>query len=95
MPDTKAEVKPTDVGSAETQPGQTEVVAGTVEHQQVLNAYPNATSYAGDVNVVVPPEEPPPEPPPPDTLSGASSGYAQSSTKHDTKAPTTKSSREA
>jgi hypothetical protein len=94
MPDTKAEVKPTDVGGAPTAPGQTEVVAGTVEHQQVLNAYPNATSYAGDVNVVLPPEEePPPDPPPPETLSGAA--YGQSSTKHDTKAPTTKSSREA
>jgi hypothetical protein len=95
MPDTKAEVKTTDVGSAETQPGQTEVQAGSVEHQQVLSSFPNATSYGPDVNVVVPPEEPPPDPPPPDTLSGAASGYAQSSTKHDTKAPTTKSSREA
>ena len=93
---------PKDVGGEETQPGQTEVVAGTVEHQQVLKAYPNATSYAGDVNVVLPPEE---EPPPPETLSGAmgsntlSHTEGQRDTKHDarqdTKTSPNKSSREA
>jgi len=56
-----------DVGEEETQPGQKEVVAGTVEHEQLLKSFHNATSYAPNVNVVVPepePEEPPPEPPP-------------------------------
>ena len=48
-------------GEEETKPGQTEVEAGSVEHQQVLKAYPNATSYGPDVNVVLPPEPPPPE----------------------------------
>ena len=51
---------PPDVGEAETLPGQTEVVAGTPEHDRVLTSYPNATSYGPDVNVVLPPEEPPP-----------------------------------
>ena len=51
---------PEDVGDAETLPGQTEVVAGTPEHDRVLTSYPNATSYGPDVNVVLPPEEPPP-----------------------------------
>lgn len=94
---------PKDVGGEETQPGQTEVVAGTVEHQQVLNAYPNATSYAGDVNVVLPPVE---EPSPPETLSGAMSGgsvggaasVTGGSAHHDTRADTksgSRSSREA
>ena len=46
-------------GYDETQPGQTEIVAGTPEHQRLLNAYPNATSYSEDTNVVVP--EPPAE----------------------------------
>lgn len=62
---------PKNVGEAETQPGQVEVVAGTVEHVQVLQSYPNASSYGPDVNVVLPPVEPPPPPPdPPETLSG-------------------------
>jgi hypothetical protein len=59
------EAEPQLEGYDETQPGQTEIVAGSVEHQQVLNAYPNATSYASDVNVIVAPEpeveQPPPE----------------------------------
>ena len=55
-----------DAGYDETQPGQTEVVAGTVEHQQLLNSYHNATSYGPDHNVVVPADEPPPDPPPED-----------------------------
>lgn len=80
------EAEPQLEGYDETQPGQTEVVAGSVEHQQVLKAYPNATSYAGDVNVVLPPEEEPPPPDPPSTLSDAlSGGTYQSDTKHDTK----------
>jgi hypothetical protein len=54
-----------DVGYDETQSHQEEVVAGTVEHERLLNTYPNATSYAGDVNVVVPEPPPPEEPPPP------------------------------
>lgn len=41
-------------GYDETKPGQTEIVAGTPEHQRLLNAYPNATSYSEDTNVVVP-----------------------------------------
>jgi hypothetical protein len=49
-------------GEEETKPGQTEVEAGSVEHQQVLKAFPNATSYGPDVNVVLPPEPPPPPP---------------------------------
>jgi hypothetical protein len=54
-----------DAGYEDTLPGQVEVVAGTVEHVQVLNSFANATSYGPDVNVVVPaPEEPPVEPPP-------------------------------
>jgi len=54
---------PEDVGTAETQPGQTEVVAGTPEHEALLKANPNASSYAPEVNVVLPPEpEPEPEP---------------------------------
>lgn len=50
------DVAPKDVGGAPTAPGQTEVVAGTVEHQQLLKSFPNATSYAPDVNVILPPE---------------------------------------
>lgn len=55
-------------GDDETLPGQHEVEAGSVEHQQLLKSYPNATSYAPDVNVVSTPqtrgeveEEAPPE----------------------------------
>ena len=59
-----------DVGYDETLPGQVEVVAGSVEHTQLLNSYRNATSYGPEHNVVVPepevPEEPPPEEPPPE-----------------------------
>jgi hypothetical protein len=59
-----------DAGYDETLPGQVEVVAGSVEHTQLLNAYRNATSYGPEHNVVVPepevPEEPPPEEPPPE-----------------------------
>ena len=57
-----------DAGYEDTLPGQVEVVAGTVEHEKVLNTYHNATSYGPDVNVVVPApeEEPPPDPPPED-----------------------------
>jgi hypothetical protein len=64
----QAAVEFQDVGYEETQPHQEEIVAGTVEHVQLLNAFPNATSYAGDVNVVVPEpvEEPPPVEPPPE-----------------------------
>src|SRR5580765_3812692 len=47
--------EPTMTGYEETQPGQVEIVAGTVEHVQLLNSYPNATTYGPDVNVVVPP----------------------------------------
>jgi hypothetical protein len=43
---------PPDVGGAPTQPGQTEVVAGSVEHEKVLQAFPNATHYGPDHNVV-------------------------------------------
>jgi hypothetical protein len=74
-----------------TEPGQEEVVAGSVEHQQVLSSFPNATSYGPDVNVVVPPEPPPPDPP--STLSGAAA-----TAQHDTRAVTkagSRSSREA
>ena len=54
-----------DAGYEETLPGQIEVVAGTVQHEQVLNSYKNATSYGPDHNVVVPePPPPPPDPPP-------------------------------
>jgi hypothetical protein len=53
---------PPDVGGEPTLPGQTEVVAGTPEHEALLNAYPNATSYAPDVNVVLPADVPPEEP---------------------------------
>lgn len=52
---------PTDAGYDETQPHQTEIVAGTPEHQQELNKYPNASSYSPDVNVVAPPPPPSPE----------------------------------
>ena len=63
-------VDPIVEGYDETMPGQDEIVAGTPEHVRVLNAYPNATSYGPDVNVVLPPvEEPPPDPP--TTLGGA------------------------
>ena len=57
---------PKNVGEEVTQPGQVEVVAGTVEHVQVLNAYPTASSYGPDVNVVLPPvEQPHPQRDPP------------------------------
>lgn len=46
---------PPDVGSAPTAPGQTEVIAGTVEHAKLLNLYPNASSYGPDHNVVMGP----------------------------------------
>jgi len=69
-------------GEEETKPGQTEVEAGSVEHQQVLKAFPNATSYGPDVNVVLPPEE---EPPPPETLGGAAARTPVMDTKHDAK----------
>lgn len=59
-----------DAGYEETMPGQVEVVAGTVQHEQVLNSYHNATSYGPDVNVVVPEpvEEVLPDPPPEDSV---------------------------
>jgi hypothetical protein len=41
-----------DEGYDETQPGQIEVIAGTVEHEKLLQLYPNATSYGPDHNVV-------------------------------------------
>jgi hypothetical protein len=41
-----------DAGYDETLPGQTEIIAGTVEHERLLNLYPNATSYGPDHNVV-------------------------------------------
>lgn len=50
-----------DAGQDPTLPGQEEIVAGTPEQERVLKAYPQATSYGPDVNVV---EAPPPEPPP-------------------------------
>jgi hypothetical protein len=53
-----------DAGYDDTLPGQVEVVAGSVQHTQLLNSYRNATSYGPDHNVVVPEEEPPPDPPP-------------------------------
>lgn len=57
-----------DAGYNETLPGQIEVTAGSVQHTQLLNAYPNATSYGPTHNVVVPePEEPPVEIPPEDS----------------------------
>jgi hypothetical protein len=48
-----------DAGYDETQRGQTEVEAQTPEHERLLKAHPNATSYGPEVNVVVPlePEE--------------------------------------
>ena len=55
------EVEFMDAGYDETLPGQIEVVAGSVVHEQVLKSYPNATSYGPDHNVVVPEPEPPPE----------------------------------
>lgn len=55
-----------DAGYDETLPGQVEVVAGSVQHTQLLNSYHNATSYGPDHNVVVPADEPPPDPPPED-----------------------------
>jgi hypothetical protein len=76
-------VEPMVEGYDETMPGQEEIVAGTPEHVAVLNAYPNATSYGPDVNVVVPPVEPPPDPP--STLAGAAA-TAQHDTRADTKA---------
>jgi hypothetical protein len=45
-----------DAGEEETLPGQQEVVAGSVEHQQALNSYPTATHYGPDVNVVAGPQ---------------------------------------
>jgi hypothetical protein len=51
-------VEPMMVGYDETQPNQVEVVAGSVEHVSLLNSYPNATTYAADVNVVI--VDPPP-----------------------------------
>ena len=46
-----------DEGYDTTEPGQNEVIAGSVEHIHLLKSYPNATSYAGEVNIVLPPEE--------------------------------------
>ena len=43
-------------GEDETKPGQREVISGSPEHVQLLMAYPNATSYAFDVNIVPAPE---------------------------------------
>jgi len=51
------------VGEEETKPGQKEIVAGSPEHEALLKANPNASSYAPEVNVVLPPE-PEPEPQP-------------------------------
>jgi hypothetical protein len=79
-------VEPMVEGYDETLPGQEEIVAGTPEHVAVLNAYPNATSYGPDVNVIVPPEPPPPDPP--STLSGAAA-----TVHHDTRADTKAGSR--
>ena len=78
-------------GEEETKPGQTEVEAGSVEHQQVLKAFPNATSYGPDVNVVLPPPETPPDPP--STLSGGAD-HAPADTKHDTKLDTKHDARQ-
>ena len=41
----------------EPMPGQTVIVAGSPEHEALLKAYPNATSYGPDV-VIVPAPEP-------------------------------------
>ena len=49
-------VEPHDVGMDVTQPGQEEVMAGSVEHVHLLKAFPNVTSYAPDVNIILPPE---------------------------------------
>jgi hypothetical protein len=50
-----------DVGEDPTLPGQEEIVGGTPEQERLLKAYPTATSYGPDVNVVLPPEPPPEE----------------------------------
>jgi len=57
------EVEFQDVGYAETQSHQTEVVAGTPEHERELKTFPNASSYGPHVNVVVAPIPEPEEPP--------------------------------
>lgn len=46
-------VEPVMVGYDETLPHQEEVPAGSAEHVQLLNSYPNASSYGPDVNVVI------------------------------------------
>jgi len=53
-------------GYDDTLPGQTEIVAGSPEHEALLRANPNASSYGPEVNVVVAPVpvEPEPEPEP-------------------------------
>src|SRR3954464_5886586 len=51
-----------DVGEDPTLPGQEEIVGHTPEHERLLKAYPTATSYGPDVNVVTPPPPPEPEP---------------------------------
>jgi hypothetical protein len=58
-----------DEGYDPTRPWQTEIPAGSVEHEKELNKFPNATSYSPLVNVVaqqpaiIEPQEPefPPE----------------------------------
>jgi hypothetical protein len=57
----KSETGFRDAGEDPTLPGQEEIKGGTPEHERVLKAYPTATSYAPDVNVVLPD---PPQPPP-------------------------------
>src|SRR4051795_1379966 len=58
----KSETGFRDAGEDPTLPGQEEIKGGTPEHERVLKAYPTATSYAPDVNVVLPdPPQPPPE----------------------------------
>src|SRR3954465_8882378 len=51
-----------DVGEDPTLPGQEEIVSQTPEHERLLKAYPTATSYGPDVNVVAPPSPPGPDP---------------------------------
>jgi hypothetical protein len=48
-------------GDKPTLPGQREIVIGSPEHEALLKANPNATSYGPDVNLVQPPEPEPEE----------------------------------
>jgi hypothetical protein len=49
-------VAPEELANKPTLPGQTEIVVGSPEHEALLKANPNASSYGPDVNIVQPPE---------------------------------------